>query len=101
MVPGSPTLILLSFAAAGAGVALVLAQRRSRRASAAAKARCEALVAVQDTLLQRFTGITLQIDGVRNSLRQQSNPSADDLARILDQADQILREARELIRPAP
>jgi signal transduction histidine kinase len=51
--------------------------------------------ALHDTLLQRFTGITLQIDGVRASLQQQSNPLADDLSRILDQADQLLRESRE------
>ena len=50
-----------------------------------------------DTLIQRFTGIILQLDGVRSSLEQQSNPLAADLARILDQADQTLRESRELI----
>ena len=53
--------------------------------------------ALHDTLLQRFTGIVLQIDGVRASLQQQSNPLADDLSRILDQADQILRESREMV----
>jgi signal transduction histidine kinase len=53
--------------------------------------------ALHDTLLQRFTGITLQIDGVRDALQQQSNRLADDLARILDQADQILRESREMV----
>jgi signal transduction histidine kinase len=52
---------------------------------------------LHDTLLQRFTGITLQIDGVRNALHQQSNPLANDLSRILDQADQILRESREMV----
>jgi signal transduction histidine kinase len=50
-----------------------------------------------DTLLQRFTGIVLQIDGVRESLLQQSNPLADDLSRIIDQAELILREAREMV----
>ena len=53
--------------------------------------------ALHDTLLQRFTGIILQIDGVRESLEQQSNPLAPDLARILEQADRILRESRELV----
>ena len=53
--------------------------------------------ALHDTLLQRFTGIILQIDGVRDSLRQQSDPLADDLSRILDQADLILRESREMV----
>ena len=99
-------LIVLGFAAVGAGLGLVLQRRRSRRAAAVAEARFEAVLAerarlaraLHDTLLQRFTGITLQIDGVRNSLQQQSSPLADDLSRILDQADQTLREAREMVR---
>lgn len=49
-----------------------------------------------DTLLQRFTGILLQIDGVRDALQQQSHPLAEDLSRILDQADRVLREARQI-----
>jgi signal transduction histidine kinase len=99
-------LIVLGFAAVGAGLGLVLQRRRSRRAAAVAESRFEAVLAerarlaraLHDTLLQRFTGITLQIDGVRNSLQQQSSPLADDLSRILDQADQTLREAREMVR---
>ena len=69
------------------------------------QARLEALLAerarmaraLHDTLLQRFMGITLQIDGVRDSLERQSNPLAGDLSRILDQADRILRESREAV----
>ncbi len=53
--------------------------------------------ALLDTLLQRFTGIILQIDGVRDALQRDSHPLADDLRRILEQADQILRESRELV----
>ncbi len=53
--------------------------------------KCRALL---DTLLQRFTGIVLQVDGVRESLQRQGSPLAEDLSRILDQADVILREAR-------
>jgi signal transduction histidine kinase len=95
-------LILLGCAA----LAVVLQRRRSRRAAAVAEARFDAILGerarlartLHDTLLQRFTGITLQIDGVRNSLQQQSNPLAEDLSRILDQADQTLREAREMVR---
>ena len=104
-MPLSP-LILLSFGAVCAGLALVLQHRRSRRAAAVAEARFEAILAerarlaraLHDALLQRFTGITLQIDGVRNSLQQQSSPLAEDLSRILDQADMILRETREMVR---
>jgi signal transduction histidine kinase len=96
----------LGFAAVCAGLALVLQRRRSRRAAAVAEARVEALLAdrarlaraLHDTLLQRFTGITLQIDGVRSSLQQQSSPLAEDLSRILAQADHTLREAREMVR---
>ena len=94
-------LMLLCSATVGAGLALLLQRRRNRGVIAAAEARFTALLAerdllareIQDTMLQRFTGITLRIDGVRNSLQQQSNPLADDLSRILDQADEILRES--------
>ena len=104
-MPRSLTLVLCSFAAVSAGLAFVLQNRRSRRAAAAAEARFQAVLAerdrrarqLHDTLLQRFTGITLQIDGVRNSLQQQSSPAAEDLSRILHQADQILRESREMV----
>lgn len=97
--------ILLSFAAVCAGFALLLQRCRSRRAAAAAQARFEGVLAerarlareVHDTLLQRFTGITLQIDGVRNSLQRQSSPLAEELSRILHQADHILRESREMV----
>jgi signal transduction histidine kinase len=97
--------VLLSFGALSTGLALLLQRGRGRRAAAAAAARFEAALAerarlargLHDMLLQRFTGIILQIDGVRDSLRQQSHPQADDLSRILDQADRILREAREVI----
>ncbi len=103
-MPESPV-VLLGVGAVCAGVALLLQRRRHRRAAEAARARFEADLAersrlaraLQDTLLQRFTGITLQIDGVRDSLDRQSHPMAEDLARILAQADQILREAREMI----
>jgi signal transduction histidine kinase len=75
-------------------------------AVAAAEARCEAVLAERaalarelcDTLLQRFTGLTLQVDGVRNALERQSSPAAHELSRILQQADRTLREARDLVR---
>lgn len=75
-------------------------------AVAAADARCEAILAERaalarelcDTLLQRFTGLTLQVDGVRNALQRQSSPAADELSRILEQADLTLRQARDLVR---
>jgi signal transduction histidine kinase len=103
MVPHSLAL-LLGFAALCSGLALVLHRRRTRQA-AAAEAQFEAVLTerarlareLHDTLLQRFTGITLQIDGVRVSLQQQSNPLAEDLSRILHHADQILRESREMV----
>ncbi len=97
--------VLLGAGALCAGFALLLQRCRSRRAAAAAQARFEAALAertrlartLHDSLLQRFTGITLQIDSVRGALQQQSNPLAQDLSRILTQADQILREAGEMI----
>lgn len=104
MAPDSPA-VLLGSGALCTGLGVLLQRYRSRRAAAAAEARFEAVLAertrlargLHDTLLQRFTGITLQIDGVRDSLRQQCHPQADELSRILDQADRILRESREVI----
>jgi signal transduction histidine kinase len=74
-------------------------------AVAAAEARCEAVLAERaalarelcDTLLQGFTGLTLQVDGVRNALQRQSSPVADELSRILQQADEMLRKARDMV----
>ncbi len=100
-----PPAVWLSFAAVCTASGFLLQRCRSRRAAAAAQGRFDAVLAerarlaraLHDTLLQRFTGITLQIDGVRGSLQGQSNPLAGDLSRILDQADQILRESREMV----
>lgn len=107
-MPLNSSAVLLGAGALCAGFALLLQRCRNRRAAAAAQARFEAAIAerarlartLHDSLLQRFTGITLQIDGVRDALQQQSNPLAQDLSRILDQADQILREAGEMITGA-
>ena len=95
----------LMFAAVCTGFVSLFQRCKSRRAAAAADARFEAIMAerarmaraLHDTLLQRFMGITLQIDGVRDALQQQSNPTAGELSRILDQADRILRESREMV----
>lgn len=100
-----PRAVWLSFGVLGTGLALLVQRYRCHRSAAAAQARFEAVLAerarlargLHDTLLQRFTGITLQIDGLRQSLRQQSNPLADELARILDQTDKILGESRAMI----
>jgi signal transduction histidine kinase len=52
---------------------------------------------LHDTLLQGFTGITLQLDGLRGMLEERGEPLAHDLSAILRCADRTLREAREMV----
>lgn len=76
-------------------------RRRHLREVAALKAtlaeRARIARDLHDTLLQGFTGLTLRIDGVRGVLEQQASPMAQDLSHILLQADQTLREARDMV----
>jgi signal transduction histidine kinase len=52
---------------------------------------------LHDTLLQGFTGITLELEALRGRVVAESRASAEDLGRILDVADGTLREAREMV----
>ena len=52
---------------------------------------------LHDTLLQGFTGVTLEIQGVLQRTRTDTAPEAADLSRALTLADATLREARERI----
>jgi signal transduction histidine kinase/streptogramin lyase len=96
---------VLAVAGAGAVIALAIHRSRTRRAMAVAGVRFDAMLAertrlareLHDTLLQGFTGITLQLDGVRSTLEESSAPLADNLSRILQRADRTLREAREMV----
>lgn len=99
------TLWVLAAAGAGAAIALAIHRNRARRALAVAGVRFDAMLAertrlareLHDTLLQGFTGITLQLDGVRSTLEKSSAPLAGKLSGILQSADRTLREAREMV----
>jgi signal transduction histidine kinase/ligand-binding sensor domain-containing protein len=88
----------------GGGVAAVQ-RRRSQRVTRDAQARFDAVLSertrlareLHDTLLQGFTGITLKLDSVRDSLAARAEPAADTLSDILLLADRTLREAREMV----
>ncbi len=98
-------LCVLGVAGLGAGAAITIHRGRTRRTVAMAQGRFEAALAertrlareLHDTLLQGFTGITLQLDGVRNSLTATSAPIAEHLSQILKNADRTLRDAREMV----
>jgi signal transduction histidine kinase len=98
-------LCILGVAAMSGGVVVAAQSRRTRRIAKDAQARFDAVLAerarmareLHDTLLQGFTGITLQLDGVRDALRAQSQPLEHELSQILQRADRTLREAREMV----
>lgn len=52
---------------------------------------------LHDTLLQGFTGITLQIQAARHSLAHSPVEADATLARVLDTADTTLRDARLMV----
>jgi len=52
---------------------------------------------LHDTLLQGFTGVTLEIQGVLQRALSDAPREAADLSRVLALADTTLREAREMI----
>lgn len=96
---------LLAVAGAGSVTAFAWQRRRTHAAAEAARARFDAALdertriarELHDTLLQGFTGITLQLDGVRSSLEERADPSAGELSTILQRADATLREVRETV----
>jgi signal transduction histidine kinase len=98
-------LCIVAVASASGGVAAAVQRRRSQRVARNAQARFDAVLSertrmareLHDTLLQGFTGITLQLDGVRDSLEARAEPAANTLGDILRRADRTLREAREMV----
>jgi predicted ATPase/signal transduction histidine kinase len=52
---------------------------------------------LHDTLLQGFTGITLQLWAIERGLAQRPHEGAEALKSVLDSADAALREARRMI----
>jgi signal transduction histidine kinase len=98
-------LCVVGVAGLGAVGAVGWQRGRTRRATERVQARFEAVLAertriareLHDTLLQGFTGITLQLEGLRGSLKERAAQSANELAVILGHADTALREAREMV----
>jgi signal transduction histidine kinase/ligand-binding sensor domain-containing protein len=78
---------------------------RTRRAADRMQARFDAELGertriareLHDTLLQGFTGITLQLQAVQGQIQQSPAQAADSLEHILTLADGTLREARTMV----
>lgn len=96
---------LLGVATAGSGAAVLVQRERGRRDATRTQLRFDAMLAertriareLHDTLLQGFTGITLQLEALRQRTGQEGTPASDSLARILAVADTTLLEAREMV----
>lgn len=99
------SILFLSVAATGALVVYTLQRARARREAERLRARFEATLIertrlareLHDTLLQGFTGITLQIQAVHRSVAGVSPEAATVLARVLALADTTLRDARQMV----
>ncbi|MYN16128.1 hypothetical protein GTP81_05140 [Rugamonas sp. FT107W] len=79
------------------------ARRRHRRQLARMAERERAALILQDTLLQNLQGLILRFQGVSHRLPPDSAEQAT-IEAILDQADEVLAEARErmlTLRGAP
>jgi signal transduction histidine kinase len=90
---------------AGAGLVFVAQRRRSLHATELLRSQFDATLAertriareLHDTLLQGFTGIVLQLEGLRQRLERSPEASAEVLSRILKVADTTLLEARHSV----
>ncbi|MBV9879799.1 MAG: hypothetical protein JO180_04845 [Gemmatirosa sp.] len=100
------TRAFLALCALGAsGLAWSLVQWRHRRAAAALRADFEARLAertriareLHDTLLQGFTGVTLQVHAARALVHARPDDASDALARAEANAHATLREARHMV----
>jgi signal transduction histidine kinase/ligand-binding sensor domain-containing protein len=102
-------------ALAGAGliwaVGAVVVRRRTTLATALLTSQFQAALAertriaqeLHDTLLQAFTGVTLQLAAIQRLLAQRGQEGAEALKGVLASADTALRDARRMIwdmRPA-
>jgi len=89
----------------GAGVVVLLQRARQRRIEDRIRASFEATLAertriaseLHDTLLQGFTGITLQLQAVQKTVANAAPATAEALARLLGLADSTLRGARQMV----
>ncbi|MEO8335287.1 MAG: triple tyrosine motif-containing protein [bacterium] len=92
--------------AIAAGCALwLLAAWRQRRIAGALRARFEATLAertriareLHDTLLQSFTGVTLQVHAAQTIVHTRPDDASDALVRAVASAQVSLREARHMV----
>ncbi len=98
-------LLIALVAAAGAGTLQAVQRARARVENDKLLARFEATLVertrlareLHDTLLQGFTGITLQLQVVQRSLVDAPRDAAVALTRVLTTADATLREARQMV----
>jgi signal transduction histidine kinase/streptogramin lyase len=98
-------LVLATVAATSAATLALVQRARHRRRAEALQATFRATLEertrlareLHDTLLQGFTGIVLQLEGLRHLLRHSHAPSAEQLSRILTLADSALFDARQSV----
>jgi signal transduction histidine kinase/ligand-binding sensor domain-containing protein len=87
------------------GLAVAASRRRVQRAEAATRDRYEAVLRertrlageLHDTLLQGFTGLTLQLHAIHARIMTGPADAADELNQLMRVADSTLREARESV----
>jgi signal transduction histidine kinase len=98
-------ILLLLVASAGGLVFYAVQRARAKAAAARMRARFEATLAertrlareLHDTLLQGFTGITLELQAMQRSMIEAPREAAITLARVLTTSDATLREARQMV----
>ncbi len=99
--------LMAGLASAGVitGAVAYTLRERSRRAAERLAARFEATLSertrlageLHDTLLQGFTGITLQLQAIRARTAHEPDIVEPELARVLTIADHTLRDARSMV----
>jgi signal transduction histidine kinase/ligand-binding sensor domain-containing protein len=97
--------LILLVAGGGAAVFYALQQARLSAVNDKMQARYDATLSertrlareLHDTLLQGFTGITLQLQAVERSVVEQPREARVSLRRLLTTADLTLREARQVV----
>jgi signal transduction histidine kinase len=98
-------LLLLLVAAGGAAVVHAVQQARARRETERLQARYDATLSertrlareLHDTLLQGFTGITLQLQALQRMITTSPRNAAISLSGVLSTADATLRDARQMV----
>lgn len=98
-------LLLLLVASGGAMVVFAIQHARIRTANERMQARYDATLSertrlareLHDTLLQGFTGITLQLQALQRMITTSPRDAAINLSQVLSTADATLRDARLMV----